>query len=581
MTDLLGERLRELRHQAGLSQEQLAERAGLSVRVIRRLETGDGASPRPETVRQLVEALRLSPDQLVHVLGLFDRGADAPPAPRTLAGLPESLATATDELASAVAARWRREEEHLGVHDPHPLPVRWQAAPELLTDHWANISRAAAGVSAGPVDLTGRIDQVTALYRKIPSGRLVVLGRAGAGKSVLAMRLTLDLLATRAEGEAVPVIFDAGWWDPARMSTRDWLSSRLEHDHPALAGKGSSGRSLAAELVDAGAVLPVIDGFDEIADPVRAQALRALNDTNLPLVLVSRRDEYAATAAKTDVLTAAAAIELTDITLADLSAYLPGTARRAQAWDPVLGRLGAPPRDPVITALGTPRMVALARTVHGSPGNDPVELLDDVEFDTPEAVENHLLDSLIPAVYPRKGEGRWDSAHAWRWLSYLAGIMDRRGTRDLPWWRLGRTLFAFTAFLEAPMDMASASPTSLVSIARRTAAIQASLVGLVIGLAVGFAYGIGYGFVAAVVGGLGFAAVMTTWGRWVLARCWLALTGRLPWALLAFLDDARQRGVLNQRGASYRFRHSRLQHRLARTHASRPRRHLRTRYAGP
>nr|WP_312877766.1 hypothetical protein [Lentzea indica] len=58
---------------------------------------------------------------------------------------------------------------------------------------------------------------------------------------------------------------------------------------------------------------------------------------------------------------------------------------------------------------------------------------------------------------------------------------------------------------------------------------------------------------------------MTAWGQWVvIARIWLPLTGRLPWAAVAFLDDAYQRGVLRQAGAVYQFRHARLQDHLIR-----------------
>ncbi|MBO0731920.1 MAG: hypothetical protein J2P57_21860, partial [Acidimicrobiaceae bacterium] len=54
------------------------------------------------------------------------------------------------------------------------------------------------------------------------------------------------------------------------------------------------------------------------------------------------------------------------------------------------------------------------------------------------------------------------------------------------------------------------------------------------------------------------------WGRWlVLARVWLPLTGKTPWPLLAFLDDAHHRGVLRQAGAVYQFRHARIQTQLA------------------
>jgi hypothetical protein len=55
----------------------------------------------------------------------------------------------------------------------------------------------------------------------------------------------------------------------------------------------------------------------------------------------------------------------------------------------------------------------------------------------------------------------------------------------------------------------------------------------------------------------------SAWTYWlILARVWLPLTGRLPWHVQAFLDDAYQRCVLRQTGAVYQFRHARLQDHL-------------------
>lgn len=55
-----GEHLRRMRVAAGLSQEALAERAGLSVQAIGALETGKRRRPYPNTVSALADALRLS-----------------------------------------------------------------------------------------------------------------------------------------------------------------------------------------------------------------------------------------------------------------------------------------------------------------------------------------------------------------------------------------------------------------------------------------------------------------------------------------------------------------------------------------
>src|SRR5215213_8680889 len=57
-----GDLLRQLRGAASLSQEELAERSGLSRRGISDLERGARRAPWPETVRMLADALGLRDD---------------------------------------------------------------------------------------------------------------------------------------------------------------------------------------------------------------------------------------------------------------------------------------------------------------------------------------------------------------------------------------------------------------------------------------------------------------------------------------------------------------------------------------
>ncbi|XVV00365.1 hypothetical protein ACQPW3_23280 [Actinosynnema sp. CA-248983] len=63
--------------------------------------------------------------------------------------------------------------------------------------------------------------------------------------------------------------------------------------------------------------------------------------------------------------------------------------------------------------------------------------------------------------------------------------------------------------------------------------------------------------------GAGWVAY-TAWSRFTVARLWLALRGRTPLRLMAFLDDAHRRGVLRRNGPTYEFRHARLREHLAR-----------------
>lgn len=588
VTSQIGPLLRQLRRQAGMSQEQLAEAADLSVRTIRRLETGRGSDTRVGTLRLLAEALDLSPAdrrRLLAEAGAVPTSADpaedttaenttaenttrqntaaestaehppagdgaaggerpggvgaspAPVRPRGFSASRDALAEAADVLAQVVSGRLRREEEQRGVHDPFPLPVRWQPLPEQLTDDSTRIHRGRRVAAAKPLDLTGDLTDIVAVYRRIPSGRLVVLGQAGSGKTILMLRFTLDYLDTRADTDPVPVIFSLGSWDPTAVGLRDWLIDQLLRDHPDLVARAPNGSTLAAALVEAGHILPVLDGFDEIADDLHGAALDALNATTLPMLVTSRPAEYTAAVEAGDVLTWSAGISLTGLTPADLVDYLPRTTRRIaegggggetrSPWDPVLDELRHRPDSQAcatLTAvLSTPLMVLLARTVYGAPpGRDPVELLDTARFPTADALEDHLLASFVPTVYrpeparPATGRQRcrrnWDPDRVQRWLGYLAHHVDQLGVPDLAWWRLGDSLRRSSRILAvvlastlvtAVVDWLVLVPPSTLGVPGTSPPGLVLVDGLLVGPVVGLAFGLVYGLLV-VVGGIRF-----------------------------------------------------------------------------
>jgi predicted ATPase/DNA-binding CsgD family transcriptional regulator/transcriptional regulator with XRE-family HTH domain len=80
-----GARLRRLRESAGLTQEALAERAGLSAKGIAALERGRSRRPYPHTIAALADALGLVGDDRAALTGAdreaAARGADRPPLP--------------------------------------------------------------------------------------------------------------------------------------------------------------------------------------------------------------------------------------------------------------------------------------------------------------------------------------------------------------------------------------------------------------------------------------------------------------------------------------------------------------------
>src|SRR5215207_9857957 len=78
-----GTALRHYRVSAGLSQEGLAERAGLSVRGISDLERGARTYPRLETVRLLADALELSDRDRATLLAAARPELESAPNPDT------------------------------------------------------------------------------------------------------------------------------------------------------------------------------------------------------------------------------------------------------------------------------------------------------------------------------------------------------------------------------------------------------------------------------------------------------------------------------------------------------------------
>ncbi|HEV2460376.1 MAG TPA: helix-turn-helix domain-containing protein, partial [Ktedonobacterales bacterium] len=93
-----GERLRRARQAAGLTQAELAERAGLSVRGINDLERGARQHPRRDTVALLAQALGLAGDGRVafeaSARDLAARHATAPEVARSVSSSPQTASTA-------------------------------------------------------------------------------------------------------------------------------------------------------------------------------------------------------------------------------------------------------------------------------------------------------------------------------------------------------------------------------------------------------------------------------------------------------------------------------------------------------
>ncbi|MET9951169.1 NACHT domain-containing protein [Streptomyces sp. NPDC006339] len=623
------------------------------------------------------------------------------------------LNAAAQRLATTTEAAWKREEQARRLYDPAPLPVRW---------HWVDPPppETAPDAPAEPLGPGGTFDDIRHAF-ETASNRLVVLGGAGAGKSVLAAHFVLDHLRYRRDhdpGVPVAVLLPLSSWNPA-TPFEEWVAARVVQTCPPLADLGDP--DTAVELYRTGRLLLVLDGLDELPEDARPKVIDALNErqgaTTGPVLLTSRPAEYRdATRSEAGSLRPAAVIELAPLAAADLREFLPRTVDPARdggeggsAWRTVLD---APGDQGALLGevLSTPLMVALARAAYSDTDASPSELLREDVFPDRDAVEHHLLDQFVTAVY-RRGPGPdpatgkpppdWTAAQARAWLTTLARRLQRLGLREITWWRLtpgvpeaaraalealalaltlavtgwlllgqpprperppppyvlgiqaaaclaallarpfgtpdggmvprritvqGRwrdflvqgaiaaavvlpigwslhvtpavlaglpLLFALRAFVDHAVDVTRAgSPWQLLRSDRASvlllapvhalrgegpAAVRSWLLawtalGPLIVVTAWHRTG-GHDAVGpliwtvAAVGSLVALALLgvaaSAWWAFTATRVALATTGRLPWALGAFLADAHDRGVLRQAGGVYEFRHARLQERLA------------------
>lgn len=410
-------------------------------------------------------------------------------------------------LAKFLRTQWA-EEERVRREPLHwPMPVRFAVPedPESIMASWATIRDDPRGAA---LELSGVYDKFAEIFTKPDSPRrFVVLGSPGAGKSLLALKLGLDLLKQDdSSDESVPVLLPIGSWRPSEGHTLDdWVVERLEEDYPFLKARiriDDDVRTIARGLVDEQRIIPILDGLDEMEKANRSTAKDVLSRAAAQkkfFVVTCRTDIYRELidqSRDSEPLARTPVIELIPLTAPDIADCLTESAKALRQdpgkWAAVIRTVSdESKRGPLADALSTPFAVWLACVVYRGKTANPDEL---VSLPTVGHVMDRLLDGLIPATYgveispyPRRDLARiklYESV-----LVLLAGLKTKANEplNDLAWWELRRAE-RITLPLRIAAGIVTAVPSAIAFAAANhfesgpKAVIGAVLFGLVLGM---------------------------------------------------------------------------------------------------
>jgi len=373
----------------------------------------------------------------------------------------EKLNRAADRLAVAVLTQWESAAAEQGLAGADSIQVTWGRPSQPMAGPLAAaVSTRQFNPLPGlclvgePQLMAGHISDLHAAYGGLGSGRLVIAGSPGAGKSGAAVLLTLAAVRYREQVPPtdkpkvpVPILVTAQDWDPRHQSVTDWLTRRLQETYPMFAGV--AGAEIAEALISAGKLTLILDGLDELAATLRSVALQALSQqTSFRVVVLSRTKEMASAASAGGILRGGAAIELRAISPVEAARYL----ERIQldplpdGWRDLIEYIRCNPESALSKTLDNPLSLTLVRDTCQS-GDNARELLEFASSavqslaadEVVDAIADHLLDRFLPAVYTRRPgqpQLRYDLQSAQATLVRIAAQMNSEGARDLHWWSI-------------------------------------------------------------------------------------------------------------------------------------------------
>lgn len=199
---------------------------------------------------------------------------------------------------------------HQSLHNQVFLQLEKELRPKSVKRLWD------AEIKIGLKDSEpiSKSTQVVDLFnRNDISGKLLILGEPGSGKTTTILKLANALINSKVESQPdypIPVLFSLASWKPS-YSMMEWLTSELN-------SKYGVRKDIANAWVVERRLLPILDALDELSISCQLDCVHALNKFLLgeypPLYLVvcSRNEEYESLDARLQLNGAIYLKELTD-----------------------------------------------------------------------------------------------------------------------------------------------------------------------------------------------------------------------------------------------------------------------------
>jgi predicted ATPase/transcriptional regulator with XRE-family HTH domain/Flp pilus assembly protein TadD len=232
-----GDRLRSLRERAGLTQEELANRAGLTPNAVSALERGTRTRPYPHTVRSLADAMKLSESERAVFIGAVPK---------------------------------RRNQRS----DPDAQGAR---------SDWVNGAEADLSLVVPPTPLFGRNDDITkvAQLARLRQSRLITLtGSGGVGKTRLALAVCEELVEDYPDG-----VFAISL---AALADADDVIGTIGRALKLVGVERAEGISLLTQHVGGRRLLLVLDNFEHLLSAATDIGRLVANCGNLTVLVTSR-----------------------------------------------------------------------------------------------------------------------------------------------------------------------------------------------------------------------------------------------------------------------------------------------------